>query len=49
MKKILFHLGHPAHFQIRTNGKKRIIELGLDSESVAKKVLLVYQKVLNKS
>lgn len=31
----------------RTNGRDRIIQLGLDAESVAKKVLEVYQKVLN--
>jgi teichuronic acid biosynthesis glycosyltransferase TuaC len=30
----------------RTNGRQRIIELGLDSETVAKKIIEVYQKVL---
>jgi glycosyltransferase involved in cell wall biosynthesis len=31
----------------RTNGRKRIIELGLDSETVARKLISVYNKVLN--
>lgn len=30
----------------RTNGRERIIELGLDSESIAKRIIQVYQKVL---
>jgi teichuronic acid biosynthesis glycosyltransferase TuaC len=30
----------------RTNGRERIIELGLDSVSVAKKILKVYEKVI---
>jgi teichuronic acid biosynthesis glycosyltransferase TuaC len=30
----------------RTNGKQRIIELGLDSESVAKRIIEVYEDVL---
>jgi glycosyltransferase involved in cell wall biosynthesis len=30
----------------QTNGRKRIIELGLDSETVAGKVIEVYKKVL---
>ncbi len=30
----------------RTNGRERIINLGLDSETVAKKIIQVYQKVL---
>ncbi len=33
----------------RTNGRKRIIELGLDSDTVAKKIINVYKDVLNKS
>jgi teichuronic acid biosynthesis glycosyltransferase TuaC len=33
----------------RTNGRQRIIKLGLDSESVAKKIIEVYQKVLKKN
>jgi len=32
----------------RTNGRQRIIELGLDSETVAKRIIGVYQEVLNK-
>jgi glycosyltransferase involved in cell wall biosynthesis len=35
-------------FGQKTNGRERIIELGLDSESVAKKIINVYHKVLNK-
>jgi len=31
----------------RTNGRDRIIKLGLDSETVAKKIIDVYKKVLN--
>jgi glycosyltransferase involved in cell wall biosynthesis len=31
----------------RTNGRLRIIELGLDSETVAKKIVAVYEKVLS--
>lgn len=30
----------------QTNGRKRIIELGLDSESVAKRIAQVYQEIL---
>lgn len=30
----------------RTNGRERIIELGLDSETVAKKVISIYKRVL---
>jgi teichuronic acid biosynthesis glycosyltransferase TuaC len=33
----------------RTNGRQRIIEMGLDSETVAKKIIEVYQKVLKKN
>jgi len=33
----------------RTKGRKRIIELGLDSETVAKKIIEIYTKVLNGS
>lgn len=32
----------------RTNGRNQIINFGLDSESISKKVIGVYQKVLNK-
>jgi glycosyltransferase involved in cell wall biosynthesis len=32
----------------RTEGRKRIIELGLDAETVAEKVVSIYQKVLSK-
>jgi len=35
-------------FGRKTNGRDRIIELGLDSETTAKKIIKVYQKVLNK-
>ena len=31
----------------RTNGRKRIVELGLDSESIATKITEVYNKLLN--
>ena len=31
----------------RTKGRQRIIELGLDSESIAKKIVEVYKKALN--
>lgn len=30
----------------RTNGRERIIELGLDSDSIAKRIIQVYQRVL---
>jgi len=33
----------------RTNGRQRIIALGLDAENVAKRVISVYHEVLNKS
>lgn len=33
-------------FGKRTNGRKRIIELGLDSDSIAKKIIDVYQEIL---
>jgi len=33
----------------RTNGRKRIIELGLDSESVEKKIIKIYSDILSKS
>ncbi|MGQ9644752.1 MAG: glycosyltransferase, partial [Ignavibacterium sp.] len=32
----------------RTNGRNRIIELGLDSDSIAKRIISVYQSVLFK-
>jgi len=32
----------------RTNGKHRIIELGIDSETVAKKIINIYNKILEK-
>ena len=32
----------------RTNGRNRIIELGLDSETIAKKIISIYEKVLIK-
>jgi glycosyltransferase involved in cell wall biosynthesis len=35
-----------ARFKGRTNGRERIIEFGLDSESIAKRVLEVYEKVV---
>ena len=31
----------------RTNGRQRIIELGLDQETVAKRIKAVYQKALD--
>ncbi|MEI6752115.1 MAG: glycosyltransferase [Paludibacter sp.] len=34
-------------FGKRTEGRKRIVELGLDSETVAKKILDVYNKTIN--
>jgi len=33
----------------RTNGRDRIIKLGLDSETIAKKIMAIYEKVLNKN
>lgn len=36
-------------FSGRTKGRERLIELGLDSESVAKKIIGVYEEVLRKS
>jgi glycosyltransferase involved in cell wall biosynthesis len=33
-------------FGKRTNGRERIIELGLDSDSIAKKIIQVYEEVL---
>lgn len=36
-------------FNKRTNGRQRIIELGLDSESVAKKIINVYAEVIGKN
>ncbi len=35
-------------FGKRTNGRQRIIELGLDSETIAKKIIKVYEEVLKK-
>ena len=37
---------HFAETKKRTEGRKRILELGLDSEMVAKKIIRVYEKVL---
>ncbi len=31
----------------RTNGRERILELGLDSETIAKKIISIYQNVLS--
>ena len=36
-----------VHKKGRTRGRERLIELGLDAETVAKKILAVYRKVLN--
>ena len=36
-----------ANTKGRTNGRRRIIELGLDSESIAGRIVEVYKKVLN--
>ena len=36
-------------FSGRTNGRKRIIELGLDNEKVAEKVIRIYQSIINKN
>jgi teichuronic acid biosynthesis glycosyltransferase TuaC len=33
----------------RTNGRERIIKLGLDTESIAKRIFEVYMKILNKT
>jgi len=33
----------------RTKGRERVIELGLDSETIAKKIINVYQRVLDPS
>jgi glycosyltransferase involved in cell wall biosynthesis len=35
--------------KVRTTGRERIIELGLDSESIAKRIIEVYKEVLNKN
>lgn len=35
-------------FKKRTNGRKRIIELGLDSETVAERIIDVFKKVIRK-
>ena len=32
----------------RTDGRKRIIELGLDTESTAKKIIEIYNRVLKR-
>lgn len=34
-------------FGKRTNGRERIIKLGLDSDTIAKKIINIYQEVLN--
>jgi len=36
-------------FGKRTNGRERIIELGLDADNIAKKIINVYDKVLERS
>lgn len=33
----------------KTNGRKRIIELGLDSETIAKKIIRIYERLYNTS
>jgi glycosyltransferase involved in cell wall biosynthesis len=45
-KKIKLALNFAEH-KDRTNGRERIIELGLDSETVAKRIISIYEKVLN--
>lgn len=47
-EKIKSALQYTKNFN-STNGRKRIIELGLDSQTVAKKIINVYKEVLNKS
>jgi teichuronic acid biosynthesis glycosyltransferase TuaC len=44
--KIKMAIGSPA-INHRTNGRQRIIELGLDQETVAKRIKAVYQKALD--
>ena len=36
-------------FKGRTDGRKRIVELGLDNENVAEKVIRIYQSIINKN
>ncbi len=38
---------HFAEIKCRTNGRQRIFELGLDSETIATRIINVYNKVLN--
>lgn len=37
-----------AKLKCKTNGRERIIKLGLDEQTIAKKIIHVYNKVLNK-
>lgn len=36
-----------AEYQGKTNGRERLIQLGLDSDTVAKKIIQVYKEVIN--
>lgn len=45
VNKLTANLRHVLQDNQRTEGRKRIIELGLDSETIAKKIVEIYQKV----
>jgi teichuronic acid biosynthesis glycosyltransferase TuaC len=49
-KDVISNINEALNFsqtKVNTNGRARIIELGLDSEAIAKRILEVYKKVLN--
>jgi glycosyltransferase involved in cell wall biosynthesis len=45
VNKLTANLRHVLQNNQRTEGRKRIIELGLDSETIAKKIVEIYRKV----
>jgi teichuronic acid biosynthesis glycosyltransferase TuaC len=46
-EKIILALEYSGK-KLKTNGRKRIVELGLDSETIAKKIINVYKEVITK-
>ncbi|MBW7943318.1 MAG: glycosyl transferase group 1, partial [Candidatus Kuenenia stuttgartiensis] len=36
-----------VHEHNKTNGRQRLLDLGLDSETVAKKIIRIYREVLD--
>lgn len=47
-KNVAENINLALAFNKRTNGRKKLLELGLDSETIAKRLLKFYDKIINK-